>query len=215
MVPVCASYGLQATARDIQAEFFTLDDRASAQALQDWLEEFRTEPAKPTGSRRENLNPIVRERVRDGVHRRTIDLAWWKLWIGKEPARFPAINARVEGLVGSGAWGPPLKSRRALIPVTEYYEKGHAFRMPSGLFALAGLWNITQTAAESWMVSYAIVTRPAVATVAGIHDRMPLLIPHGLYDRWLDPERLGDQRLVDEMLAASESMGDALDVVSL
>src|SRR5690606_19265588 len=39
-----------------------------------------------------------------------------------EPAKFPAINARVEGLPTSGAWGPPFKARRALVPATEYFE---------------------------------------------------------------------------------------------
>jgi putative SOS response-associated peptidase YedK len=225
---MCASYGLQVEAADIHYGFSVIDDKASMTALSGWLEEFRDEPAKPTGVHRRNLNPIVRERVstapdREGERRRTVDLAWWKLWVRGEPAKFPAINARVEGLVGSGAWSGPLKSRRALVPATEYYEKGHRFDLPDepkGLFAFAGLWNVSkapdpQSGAAEWMVSYAIVTRPAAPGIASIHDRMPLIVPRELYDEWLDPTRVGDQELLDETVAASEPLSGRLRVTGL
>jgi len=230
---MCASYGLQVEAADIHYGFSVIDDKVQTAALAGWLEEFRDEPAKPTGVHRRNLNPIVRERVsahsdHDGERRRSVDLAWWKLWVRGEPAKFPAINARVEGLVGSGAWSAPLKSRRGLVPATEYYEKGHRFRLPSepgadgkpGLFGFAGLWNIAktpnpETGEEEWMVSYAIVTQPASPHIASIHDRMPLIVPRDLYDEWLDPTRTGDQELLDEVIAASRPLGEKLQISGL
>jgi putative SOS response-associated peptidase YedK len=221
---MCASYGLQITAADAHDAFATLDERASTDALAAWLVEFADQPAKPTGVHARNLNPIVRERRRDAESadgttvaetRRTIDLAWWKLWVGGQPAKFPAINARIEGLLGSGAWSGPTRSRRALVPATEYFEKGHRFRLtdrPHGLFALAGIYNVTRTADGEWMVSYAIVTRPAAPRLASIHDRMPLLLAPELYDDWLDPTRVGDQELLDEALAASEPLAERVTV---
>jgi putative SOS response-associated peptidase YedK len=215
---MCASYGLQVEAADIHYGFSVIDDKVGTAALEGWLEEFRDEPAKPTGVHRRNLNPLIRERDKEGERRRTVDLAWWKLWIRGEPAKFPAINARVEGLVGSGAWSGPLKSRRALVPATEYHEKGHRFALPDepkGLFAFAGLWNVTKTPNEEWMVSYTIVTQPASPHIAAIHDRMPLILPRTLYDEWLDPTRVGDQELLDEAVAASRPLGERLDVSQL
>jgi putative SOS response-associated peptidase YedK len=215
---MCASYGLQVEAADIHYGFSVIDDKVATVALEGWLEEFRDEPAKPTGVHRRNLNPLIRERDKEGERRRTVDLAWWKLWIRGEPAKFPAINARVEGLVGSGAWSGPLKSRRALVPATEYHEKGHRFALPDepkGLFAFAGLWNVTKTPDEEWMVSYTIVTQPASPHIAAIHDRMPLILPRTLYDEWLDPTRVGDQELLDEAVAASRPLGERLDVSQL
>ena len=217
---MCASYGLQVTAADIHYGFSVIDDKASTAALEGWLEEFRDEPVKPTGVHRRNLNPLVRERERDGERLRTVDLAWWKLWVRGEPAKFPAINARVEGLVGSGAWSGPLKSRRGLVPATAYYEKGHRFGFDGDLFAFAGLWNVTKTpnpesGAEEWMVSYAIVTQPASPHIASIHDRMPLILPRELYDDWLDPARAGDQQLLDEVVAASRPLGEKLEIAPL
>jgi putative SOS response-associated peptidase YedK len=215
---VCASYGLQVEAADIHYGFSVIDELASTTALEGWLEEFRDEPVKPTGVHRRNLNPIVREREKDGERLRTVDLAWWKLWVRGEPAKFPAINARVEGLVGSGAWSGPLKSRRGLVPATEYYEKGHRFALPDepkGLFAFAGLWNVTKTPEGEWMVSYTIVTQPAARQIASIHDRMPLILPRDLYDEWLDPTRVGDQELLDEARAASRALNERLEVSEL
>jgi putative SOS response-associated peptidase YedK len=222
---MCASYGLQVEAADIHYGFSVIDDKVQTAALAGWLEEFRDEPAKPTGVHRRNLNPIVRERVSvhenaDEERRRSVDLAWWKLWVRGEPAKFPAINARVEGLVGSGAWSAPLKSRRGLVPATEYYEKGHRFRLPTepaGLFGFAGLWSVAktpnpETGEEEWMVSYAIVTQPASPHIAAIHDRMPLIVPRDLYDEWLDPTRTGDQELLDEVVAASRPLSDKLEI---
>lgn len=221
---MCASYGLQISAADVHYAFNTLDERASTVALEGWLAKFLDQPVKPTGVHARNLNPIVRERTRevDGVEqrRRTIDLAWWKLWVGGQPAKFPAINARVEGLVGSGAWSGPLKARRALVPATEYHEKGRRFRLPgsgggSGLFAFAGLYNVTKTTDDEWIVSYAIVTQAASAHIAGIHDRMPLIVPAERYDDWLDPTRLGDQDLLDEVQHESRALSDRLVVSPL
>ena len=217
---MCASYGLQITAADIHYGFSVIDDKVSTAALEGWLEEFRDEPVKPTGVHRRNLNPIVREREREGERLRSIDLAWWKLWVRGEPAKFPAINARVEGLVGSGAWSGPLKSRRGLVPATEYYEKGHRFGFDGDLFAFAGLWNVTKTpdpstGTDEWMVSYAIVTQPASPHVADIHDRMPLILPRELWDDWLDPTRTGDQDLLDEVVAAGRPLGERLQITQL
>jgi putative SOS response-associated peptidase YedK len=213
---MCASYGLQITAADAHYAFNTLDERASTEALDGWLAEFAGQPVKPTGVHARNLNPIVRERSRDvdGVHktRRTIELAWWKLWVGGQPAKFPAINARVEGLVGSGAWSGPLKARRALVPAIEYDEKGRTFRLQDGLFAFAGLYNVAKTADGEWMLSYAIVTQPAVPGIAAIHDRMPLIVTPELYDEWLDPSRLGDQAFVDEVVARSHFLAERVEV---
>lgn len=212
---MCASYGLQASAEDIRDDFGVLDEEPSMAALRAWLEEYREAPAKPTGRLRENLNPVVRERAREGERRRTVDLAWWTLWVRGAPATFPAINARSESLASSGAWSGPFRARRALIPATHYVEKGRTFHLPDephGLFALAGIWNVTKRDDESWLVSTAIVTRAAVPAIVAIHDRMPLLVPRDLWDAWLDPEREGDEELLAEVTAASTELARGLDV---
>jgi putative SOS response-associated peptidase YedK len=212
---MCASYGLEIFAADIHYGFSVFDERTSDGALEQWLEEFRGQPVKPTGGHARNLNPIVRERDRLGERRRSIDLAWWKLWVRGEPAKFSAINARAEGIIGSGAWGAPFASRRVLVPATEYHEKGYRFSLAEGLFAFAGLSAVSKTADDEWMVSYAIVTQPASRHISDIHDRMPLILLPELYDAWLDPTRTGDGELLDEALSASRPLGERLEVTPL
>lgn len=212
---MCASYGLKISPDDLHYAFAPLDERTASAEIAAWLEEFRDQPAKPTGVHARNLNPVVRERERDGVRVRSIELAWWKLWVRGEPAKFPAINARVEGIVGSSAWGGPFAKRRVLVPATEYHEKGHRFTLPEGLFAFAGLSAISKTPEGEWMVSYAIVTQPASAHIAAIHDRMPLVLPAEMYEEWLDPMRPGDAALVDEAVAAGRPIGERLEISPL
>lgn len=209
---MCASYGLEIPAPDLHDAFAVMDERGSVAAVEDWLATWGTEPVKPTGTRARNLNPIVRERLRDGERRRSIELGWWKLWIGGAPARFPAINARVEGILESGAWRGPFEKRRVLVPATSYFEKGHRFTLDEGLFAFAGLSNVTKDAAGEWVISYAIITEPAAPHIAEIHDRMPLILPRSLWDEWLDPSRPGDRELLDEAVAASRPVADRLIV---
>jgi putative SOS response-associated peptidase YedK len=54
-------------------------------------------------------------------------------------------------------------------------------------FAFAGLW-------ESWdkgggsLRSCTILTTRANSVLDGIHDRMPVILPSGAYDLWLDPD---------------------------
>ncbi len=42
---------------------------------------------------------------------------------------------------------------------------------------------------------------------------MPLIVRPELYDEWLDPTRVGDQGLIDEVLAASDDPSRRLEVV--
>ncbi len=206
---MCASYGLQITADEARDEFDTIDERGSVAELAAWLQRYRDETVLPTGVRARNLNPIIRERELDGRVERRFELGWWKLWVGGAPAKFPAINARVEGLLGSGAWSGPTKSRRALVPATLYYEKGHRFDLGGEAFGMAAICNVAKTD-DGWMPSYAIVTRPAIERFDGIHDRMPLLLPREFHRDWLDPGTIGDQSLLDAAVAASAGIAEGL-----
>src|SRR6185437_7505972 len=88
-----------------------------------------------------------------------------------------------------------MKRRRCLIPADGYYEwpasekrrRPHFIhRRDGGPIGLAGL-------AETWigpngeeLDTVAIVTAPASADLAMLHDRVPVTIAPGDFDRWLD-----------------------------
>jgi len=125
------------------------------------------------------------------------------------------INARSEGAATSRLFGPALARRRCIVPVDAWFEWSHEgeARQPwllraeqDGPAAVAALWSIwcdrTSPAATPAMLStVALLTTAATGAAAEIHHRMPLTVPDGLLDDWLDPHRNGAQDLL-QLLAA-------------
>jgi putative SOS response-associated peptidase YedK len=54
-------------------------------------------------------------------------------------------------------------------------------------FAFAGLWDRWESPDKGVIESCTILTTATNALLAPIHDRMPVILPPGKYDRWLDP----------------------------
>ena len=56
-------------------------------------------------------------------------------------------------------------------------------------FGLAGIWeNWKDPSTGEWVRTFAVITTAANALVADIHDRMPVILRPGDYDRWLGSE---------------------------
>ncbi|MGP9624289.1 SOS response-associated peptidase family protein [Corynebacterium sp. AOP34-AQ2-28] len=157
-----------------------------------------------------NLNPLI---TADREGGRQMNLAWWWIHVGNEPAKFSAFNARDDKLLSSRVWKTPFREHRALAPATWYIEKGRRFALPSG--EAFGIASITTTAhrGDEQMLTYALVTRDAVADAASVHPRMPLVLPAELHDDWLDPELAGDGDLLAEALSASEELSRSMVIV--
>lgn len=116
-------------------------------------------------------------------------------WV-EDPSKFSLLfNARAETVMEKPAFKNAMKRRRCLIPADGYYEwrafekrkRPHfIYRRDRGPIGLAGL-------AETWtgpngeeLDTVAIVTAPANADLAVLHDRVPVTIAPGDFDRWLD-----------------------------
>jgi putative SOS response-associated peptidase YedK len=106
------------------------------------------------------------------------------------------INARSETAPEKPSFRRAFRGRRCLIAADGFYEwkrenggkQPYYFRMQDGRpFAFAGLW-------ESWekgdgtLRTCAILTTRANSVLEGIHDRMPVILPHDAYNAWLDPD---------------------------
>jgi putative SOS response-associated peptidase YedK len=77
------------------------------------------------------------------------------------------------------------------------------------LGALADHWL---GADGSELETMAILTVPANGTVAPFHDRMPLIVPPGAFERWLDC-RSGETGSIADLLApAPEGYLESLEV---
>lgn len=88
-------------------------------------------------------------------------------------------------------WRDSLVARRCLIPLTEFAEaegeKGAMtrtwFALPDQpIFAAAGISLDT----DEWGPAYSMLMIEACIHVAGIHDRMSVLLPPTEWDCWTD-----------------------------
>lgn len=114
------------------------------------------------------------------------------------------INARAETLMEKPSFRGAFKSRRCLVLADGYYEwkreNGHkqpwCFALSSGEpFAFAGLWETWKRKDEKAYHSCTIITTSSSKSVSAIHDRMPVILPPGVYDSWLNQETSGLKQL--------------------
>lgn len=157
---------------------------------------------------------IVVERVdaATGEVSRQLRVARWGLvpsWAKDPSVGTRMINARVETLGERPAFARPFAARRALLPADGYYEwqvrpprpgsrrpgkRPHYIHPADGsVLALAGLYEFWRDPArrpddpDRWLVTTTVLTRPAGAALAAIHDRQPLILPREVWDTWLSP----------------------------
>ena len=143
----------------------------------------------------------------DGRH--AADFFVWGLipsW-SKDPAiGNRLINARGETIAEKPSFRGSFKYKRCLIPADGFYEwksqpgtktkTPHFIHMKDRLpFAFAGLWDEWHSPDGSSIRSCTIITTEPNALMAGIHDRMPVILNQRDYTIWLDiapqtPERL-------------------------
>ncbi|MBP7000454.1 SOS response-associated peptidase [Amaricoccus sp.] len=114
------------------------------------------------------------------------------------------INARAETLATAPAFREAARERRCLIPADGFYEwsGGKGARVPwsirpraGGPIAFAGVWQAWGRPGER-IPTCAIVTCPANARLAAIHDRMPVVIAPGDFALWLGEAGRGAARLM-------------------
>ena len=107
------------------------------------------------------------------------------------------FNARAETLTTSPAFRDAFRRKRCLVPVDSFYEwkREGTIRQPYRVvrrdgrpLALAGLWaGWHDPATQTVRRTFTIVTPSPNKALADLHDRMPVIVPQGAWDRWLDP----------------------------
>jgi len=107
------------------------------------------------------------------------------------------INARAETVMEKPSFRGAFQRRRCLIPADGYYEwkRENGYKQPwyfeqvsGGPLAFAGLWETWKRKDDQAYHSCTIITTSASKSVMAIHDRMPVIIPPGMHDSWLNPE---------------------------
>ncbi|HUG40483.1 MAG TPA: SOS response-associated peptidase [Longimicrobiales bacterium] len=134
-------------------------------------------------------------RGRDGL--RFGSLRWGLVPAGPAPLpRAPLINARAETVARLPSFAASFHRRRCWVLADGFYEwrrEPDGSRTPFHIrladgrpFAFAGIWDRTEGPAGA-LPSCAILTTRAAPALAGIHDRMPVILPAPERDRWIDP----------------------------
>src|SRR5215210_7797574 len=120
---------------------------------------------------------------------RFVELHRWGLvpaWSDKPTARAPMINARAETVAASPAFRTSFQRRRCIVPADGFYEwrRDGRERQPfliaprrGGPMAFAGVWAPWRDPQNGeWLISTAVITTVANATLRGLHDRMPAVL---------------------------------------
>ncbi len=144
--------------------------------------------------------PAVR---REGDGRHLVLLRWGLVpfWAGDPSVGARMINARAETVAGKPAFRDAFRRRRCLVPADGFYEwraegrrrQGYAIRRRDRApFAFAGLWERWNgpkggPAPAAPLETVTVITTTANATLAPLHERMPVILDAGDWERWLDP----------------------------
>jgi len=148
-----------------------------------------------------NRMPIVRM---DDEGMRELAIARWGFipsW-AKELPKLQPINVRAETVTTNGMFRQAFAHRRCLVPTDGFYEwKGtnppkqpfFIHQPDDGQFAFAGLWERwRKTKDTDPLDTFTIITTAPNELMAGIHDRMPVIVRQQDYERWLNPKYPSD-----------------------
>jgi putative SOS response-associated peptidase YedK len=155
---------------------------------------------------------------------RELALVRWGLipsWV-KDPREYSTlINARSETAAEKPSFRGGMRHRRCLVPTDGFYEwtgkaghkRPHLVRpRAGGPMAMAGIWEHWLGADGSEIDTMAILTTEANATLAPIHDRMPVIVAPDDFARWLDCSP-GSALPVDDLLRPAQA--DLLEVIEV
>ena len=148
-------------------------------------------------------------RVTHAGHREFVALRWGLVpaWSPEPRTAYSTFNARAETVADKPTYRHAFRRRRCLIPADGFYEwrtvgkrkQPYCIAPTDGEpFAFAGLW-------ERWerdgtvVESCTIVVTTANATIAPLHDRMPVILARADEARWLDPA-LTDPAILQPLL---------------
>ncbi len=107
------------------------------------------------------------------------------------------INARAETVDEKPSFRDPFRDRRCLVLADGFYEwrkengtkTPMRVRLPHGEpFAFAGLWDRWLGPGGEPVHTCAIITTDASPGIRHIHPRMPVILPPGDRERWIDDD---------------------------
>lgn len=164
---------------------------------------FRTTSPVPNIASNWNVAPtqgalVVRHHPATGERR--LDVLRWGLvphfTKDLKAARKP-INVRAETAASSGMFRSAFASRRCIVPADAFYEwrtvpdgkQPYAVaRVDGAPLALAGLWEGWRSGEGETLRTFTMLTTSANATIATLHNRLPVVLEPEDWPVWLGEE---------------------------
>jgi putative SOS response-associated peptidase YedK len=179
---MCGRYRLSRTEKQI-AEHFEIAEEI------EWSPRYNIAPAQPVAVVRQNPERPVRQfsKMRWGLI---------PFWAKDANIGYKLINTRAETVAEKPAFRESFKIRRCLIPGDGFYEwkkvgkskqPFHFGMRDNSIFAFAGIWDRWKNPQGEVIETCSILTTTPNLLCADVHDRMPVILPVGHYDLWLDP----------------------------
>jgi putative SOS response-associated peptidase YedK len=132
------------------------------------------------------------------------------VWAKDRKIATKMINARAETVGEKAAFKGVFRKHRCIVPMDGFYEwqagqpagaltRGgkpakqpmYVHRLDGEPLAVAGLWSAWRDPAAGadapWLHTVTVLTTAANATMAPVHDRMPVILPATAWREWLDP----------------------------
>ncbi len=176
--------------------------------LADIVDQFGIDKASPVEARYNiaPTQPVAAIRAdKEGL--RQLDLLRWGLiphWAKDVSIGNRLINARAETVAEKPAFRQSFSKRRCLILASGFYEWGETpagkypfFMSPPGgeCLAFAGLWERWRSAEDEVIDSCVIITTSANESLAGVHQRMPVILGDDAQTLWLAESASREDRL--------------------
>jgi putative SOS response-associated peptidase YedK len=149
--------------------------------------------------------PLV---LQDGPQRDAVMAKWGlvPMWASDPSVGNRMCNARGDTVAEKPAFRSAFRSRRGLMPAEFFFEwqplEGSKTKQPWCIaledgepFAFAALWERWRPKNEpdaEPLVTCALITTEPNATMAPIHDRMPVIVRPDDFERWLSPDSSPD-----------------------
>lgn len=166
---------------DFYAEYFGVDEVTAERLAPSW----NVAPTDPVY--------VVAERDRT---RRLATMKWGLVPHWAKNTKSIHINARSETVATTAAFRDSFSQRRCLIPSDGFYEwepaeKGRqphwVFRADGHPMVFAGIWaSRKDEATGEWARTCSIITTESAGVIKEVHNRMPVTLPSGAWDAWLD-----------------------------
>ncbi len=148
----------------------------------------------------------------EGKHLELMRWGFLPVWAKDPKIGYKLINARSESVFDKPMWKRAISGSRCLIPATGFYEwkaeqggKQPFYIHPKALpiFSFAGVWSSWHDPSGQEVHTYSILTTEPNAEMAGIHDRMPVILHPEDEDDWLNPD-LSEQQDIERYLRPLE-----------